>query len=56
MFFAWYKEFWVVLALKCRAVDPDRAFQVNPDADTNPRFLWPKTEGKKYSRNFCSPF
>ncbi len=33
-----------------RAVDPDPAFQVNPDPD--PGFWWQKTEEKNTAENF----
>jgi hypothetical protein len=41
-----------ILILKSRAVDPDSAFQVNPDTDPDPGFWWPKTEEKKSSKKF----
>jgi hypothetical protein len=31
------------------SINPDPAFQVNPDPDTDPGFLWPKIEEEKNS-------
>ena len=38
------------------SLNPDPAFQVNPDTDPDPGFWWPKTDRKNYSRNLLILF
>jgi hypothetical protein len=40
----------VFLCLRTSVVDPDPAFQVNPDPDSDPGFIRPKLEDKKIKK------